>query len=120
MTHPRRLRIAALVAILTLQGCTAWRSGPTINQPLGPRAQVRIWVHGVAHQVHGVRLFGDSVAAVPFTRSPDCVSCAIRLARADIDSVQVRSSDPNMTLLLAVSLSPLMYLLYLAFAMSST
>jgi hypothetical protein len=43
--------------------------------------------------VHGVRVVGDSVWAVPYWKSPRCDSCAVRLARSAIDSVRVQVTD---------------------------
>jgi hypothetical protein len=69
-------------------------------------------VRGEAHQVHGVRLLGDTVIAVPFDQPPTCDSCALRFARADIDSVQVRASTWGPSLAGAIAMAPFIYLMY--------
>lgn len=108
---------AGLVAVLLLgvSACTSWhgRAG-VLDRPQRTRDQVRLWVGGRSHQVHGVRVFGDSVAVVPFIRPPRCDSCALRFALRDIDSVQVRVFDRDRTTFFAVAMSPLVYLMYVA------
>ncbi len=97
-------------------GCATWQGRPrALDGPLGRRDQVRLWVRGEAHQVHGVTVQGDSVIAVPFTRPPSCDSCALRFARADIDSVQVRATDWRASLFAVIVFwGPMAYLFYLA------
>jgi len=89
---PRCLRTLALVALLV--GCSpGWhRVTPGPSEALNTRQQFQVWSHGQAHQWHGVRVSGDSVSGVPFTRSPDCDSCRVRLALADVDSL--RAGNP--------------------------
>jgi hypothetical protein len=43
--------------------------------------------------VHGVRVVGDSVWAVPYWKPPDCDSCTVRIARSAIDSVRTHTTD---------------------------
>jgi hypothetical protein len=43
--------------------------------------------------VHGFRLQGDTVVAVPYWKRLDCDSCAVRFARVLIDSVRVQAPD---------------------------
>jgi hypothetical protein len=74
---------------------------------------VRLWVRGEGHQVHGVQLRGDSVIAVSFIRSPTCDSCALRFARTDVDSVQVRAFEWRRSIVAAIVLAPVLYLFYL-------
>jgi hypothetical protein len=110
--HLRRLAFAALAA--GAASCASWQGrAHVLDSPLGERAQVRLWVRGEAHQVHAVRVWGDSVIAVPFMRPPACDTCALRFARADVDSVQVRATDWRRTLFAAIVLwCPVLYLLY--------
>jgi hypothetical protein len=84
-----------------------------LESGLEPRDQVRVWVRGEGHQVHGVQVRGDSVTAVPFIRPPTCDSCALRFARTDIDSVQVRATDWRRSLVAAIIFAPVAYLFYL-------
>ena len=75
---------------------------------------MRLWVRGEGYQVHGVQLRGDSVMAVSFIRPPTCDSCALRFARTDIDSGQVRAIEWRRSIVAAIVLAPVLYLLYLA------
>jgi hypothetical protein len=84
-----------------------------LETPLGQRDQVRLWVRGEGHQVHGVRVRADSVIAVPFVRPPTCDACALRFARTDIDSVQVRATDWRRSVAAAIIFAPVVYLFYL-------
>jgi len=94
-------------------GCATWQGRPhVLESPLGQRDQVRLWVRGEGHQVHGVQVRGDSVIAVPFIRPPECDTCAVRFARADVDSVQVWATDWRGSLFGAIAWAPALYLLY--------
>ncbi len=117
MRPARRLVWLAVAAwALGVSGCATWQGRPhVLESPLGRRDQVRLWVRGEAHQVHGVSVNGDSVIAVPFLRPPGCDSCALRFARADIDSVQVRATDWRASLFAAITFwGPMAYLFYMA------
>jgi hypothetical protein len=85
------------LCLVTAGACacvTTWRAQPDVlRAALAPREQVRIWARGQDHRVHGVRVVGDSVVAVPFLRPPSCDSCAVRFALREVDSVQVRVVD---------------------------
>ncbi|HXY68940.1 MAG TPA: hypothetical protein VEH62_05790 [Gemmatimonadales bacterium] len=101
-----------MVALL-LSACASWQGRQhVLDGPLDPRDQVRLWVRGHGHQVHGVRVQRDSVIAVPFIRPPDCDSCAIRVARAAVDSVQVRATDWRASVFAAILWAPVVYLFY--------
>jgi len=109
--HLRRLALAAWV--LGAPACGTWQGRPhLLDGSLGPRDQVRLWVRGEGHQVHGVQVRGDSVIGVPFVRPPTCDSCAVRFARADIDSVQVAAFDWRGSVFAAIALAPVLYLYY--------
>ena len=110
-----RVRIVAIAAwALGASACASWQARPDVLQgTLGRREQVRLWVRGEGHQVHGVRTDGDSLTAVPFIRSPTCDSCALRFAVRDIDSVQVRAFEWRRSVVAAVILAPVLYLFYL-------
>jgi hypothetical protein len=88
----RCLRSLALAAVLL--GCSpGWhRVTPSPSEALNSRQQFQVWSHGQALQWHGLRVSGDSVSGVPFTRSPACDSCRVQLALADVDSL--RAGDP--------------------------
>lgn len=95
---------------------TTWRARPDVlRTALAPRDQVRIWARGQDHRVHGVRVVGDSVIAVPFFRPPSCDSCAFRFALREVDSVQVsvvdRRGSITAAIVTAVVVIPLLYYL---------
>ncbi len=106
--------IAAAALAAGAASCASWQGRPhVLDSPLGSRDQVRLWVRGEAHQVHGVRVTTDSVTAVPFIRAPSCDSCALRFARTDVDSVQVRATDWRKTVFaVLVFWGPLAFALY--------
>jgi hypothetical protein len=89
LRYLRKLTLAAVLA-----GCSpGWhRVTPGSSDALNTRQQFQVWSHGLAHQWHGLRVIGDSVSGVPFTRSPTCDSCRVQLALAEVDSV--RAGDP--------------------------
>ena len=84
-----------------------------LRSPLDERDQVKLWVQGTGHQVHGVRIHDDSVTAISFIRPPDCDSCAMRFALQDIDSVQVRAFDTRRTIVATIIFAPVVYGLYM-------
>ncbi len=95
-------------------GCTTWQGRPgVLTLTLEPRDQVKLWVRGESHQVHGVRVYRDSVQAVPFIRPPDCDSCATRYAVSEVDSVQVRSFELRRSIVAAILLAPVVYGVYI-------
>ncbi len=99
---------------LSTSACATWQGrAHVLESGLEQRDQVRVWVRGEGHQVHGVQVRGDSVTAVPFIRPPTCDSCALRFALTDIDSVQVRATDWRRSLVAAIILAPVVYLVYL-------
>ena len=51
--------------------------------------------------------------AVSFIRPPTCDSCALRFARTEIDSVQVRAFDWRRSIVAAIIYAPILYLLSL-------
>lgn len=108
----QRLTLALLVAC---SGCTSWqvRTG-VLTQPLGLRDQVQLCVAGKCRQVHGVRVYGDSVRAVPYFQNPDCDSCAVRFALSDLDAVKTRRIDRDKTIFFGVVMTPILLLLYAA------
>jgi hypothetical protein len=105
------------LCLVTAGACACvktWRARPDVlGTALAPREQVRIWARGLGHRVHGVRVVGDSVFAVPYFRPPSCDSCAVRLALSDVDSVQVRVPDRRGSItaavVTAVVVIPLLY-----------
>ena len=115
------MRGCVLLLLMGPTACTSWagRAG-VLNHPLTSRDQVRLWVQGQAFQVHGVRVVGDSVLVVPFIQPPQCDSCVLRFATREVDSVQVRHLDGNKSLLLAVALSPLIYVVVWAIALGGS
>jgi hypothetical protein len=83
---------AALLAAAV--GCQRWQlDSSALTTPQPDRRQLEIWSQGHATVVHGFRLQGDTVIAVPYWKRPDCDSCAVRFARVLIDSVRVQAPD---------------------------
>jgi hypothetical protein len=100
--HFRVAKIATIVCLCALiGGCHNWHRDPTVLvRPLGDRARVQLWSRGEVHEVHGVRVRGDSVIAVPYWLPPDCDTCAVRLARSQIDSVRIQQPATTRTFIL--------------------
>lgn len=99
-TRPRGRVTAIARAVLSglllasAVGCQRWQvDDRALAFPQPERRRLEIWSHGQAMLVHGVRVVGDSVLAVPYWKPPACDSCAIRFARSAIDSVRVRRTD---------------------------
>ena len=107
----RCLRSLALPAVLV--GCSpGWhRVTPSPSAALATRQQFQIWSHGRAYQWHGVRVSGDSVSGVPFTRPPDCDSCRVQVALSDVDSLRAGNSVAGFWsgVMLGLSLGLLVY-----------
>ena len=83
------IRVLALALAASLSACTFWhRNDARLTEPLAPRDRVQIWIASTAHDVHGVVLQGDSLTAIPYWKAPDCDSCRVAFARADVDSVR--------------------------------
>lgn len=98
------LAVTPCVLVL-LAGCHVWRRSPdTLAQPLEERARVQLWSRGNAYVVHGVRVRGDSVTAVPYWLPPNCDSCALRLPLTLVDSVRIQRSAEGPTIALTTVL----------------
>ena len=83
--------VSVLLATACLTACGTWRASEAVLQdPIPARKTLQLWSGGRAQSVHGVRVLGDSVRAVPRWRPPECDSCAVYHSRAAIDSVRVR------------------------------
>ena len=83
------IRVLALALAASLSACTFWhRNDARLTEPLAPRDRVQIWIETTAHDVHSVVLQGDSLTAIPYWKAPDCDSCRVAFARADVDSVR--------------------------------
>ena len=83
------IRLLALALAATLSACTSWhRNDARLAEPLAPRDRVQIWTGTTAHDVHSVVLQGDSLTAIPSWKPPNCDSCRVAFARADVDSVR--------------------------------
>jgi hypothetical protein len=83
------IRPLALALATTLSACTFWhRNDARLAEPLAPRDRVQIWIGTTAHDVHGIMLQGDSLTAIPSWKPPNCDSCRVAFARADVDSVR--------------------------------
>jgi hypothetical protein len=94
--NPSSLPLLLVVTCLT--SCTAWRLAPDrLDTPVPIREPVEIWSQGRNSIVHGVRLRGDTVRAVPRHRHPECDTCAIFFPLSEIDSVRSRRFSKGRT-----------------------
>jgi len=79
-----------------------------------------LWTRGHAYEVHALRMFGESLVAVPFWKPPSCDTCSIRLSLAEIDSVRVEKDAPGKTIVLTtVLLAVTLYCVALITALSA-
>lgn len=60
---------------------------------LRTRTQVQVWQGERVTLLHGVALESDTLRGVPFTQSPTCDSCAVRIALETVDSLRVGSRE---------------------------
>jgi hypothetical protein len=101
MVSVRHGRAAIGCVLVLLAGCHLWRRDPqALVQPLGERTRIQLWSRGEVRVVHGVRVRGDSVVAVPYWLPPRCDSCAVRLPLSLVDSVRVQQPAATRTLIL--------------------
>src|SRR5436190_24203097 len=108
-----RLKLAAVLVIVMLAGCTAWsRDDRALEPPIPHRRPLEIWSGGHSLVAHGVQIHDDSIRAVPRWRSPECDSCVRRYALAAIDSVRVRRFSPVRTGILVSIFALLSYFTY--------
>lgn len=87
----KRTRWAPL--LLILGGCTAWGGtlkveGIPASPP--PEKAFQIWHGGTVHELHAVRVEVDTIRGVPTAQGRECASCAVVIAKSDVDSVRVR------------------------------
>ena len=112
MTRHRILVITG--GILLLSGCTALREPvpiealPTIAEP---RAQYQVWGHGSPQVLIALRTTADSLSGVPYWKPPTCDSCRVAIPRSAVDSVRITALDPNKSLLAAIIIAPLVFLM---------
>ena len=86
--------VLPLLIGVTASGCQRWHlDSEVVTRPLSERHRLEIWTATGRHEVHGVRLQGDSVRAVPYWRPPSCDSCALYFPRSTIDSIRVQKVD---------------------------
>lgn len=94
MRHPLVPLLGLLSACPSYQGTMSVGKLP---DPIAPADRYEFWSHGTGHQLHAVRVVGDSVIGVPWWNDPSCDSCRVALARADVDSVRTPHFDGNAT-----------------------
>lgn len=88
MTLTRR-RWSVVLLACQLTACAGWQRSVLLPaESLPPRARRQIWVGRTAHEVHSVVVRGDSISAVPVWRPPECDSCRIAFALAEVDSLR--------------------------------
>ncbi|MEO6068292.1 MAG: hypothetical protein ABIQ41_09980 [Gemmatimonadales bacterium] len=78
--------------------------------PVGERERFEFWSAGKAHQLHAVKVVGDSIQGVPWWNDPACDSCRVTLARSAVDSVRVPKFDGNATGALASVALPFLFI----------
>jgi len=105
----------AVPLLLLLAGCTSLRKSTpieTLSLAGTSRDKYQVWTHGLAHVLIAVRLDQDTLSGVPYWKPPACDSCRLAIPRTTVDSVRVKSFDPNRTLLLGIILTPIVVLMY--------
>lgn len=108
-----------LAGLCLLAGCNGWggaRPVSAIPTPVAATDRLQVWSHGEAHELHAVSITTDSLRGIPWWNPPECDSCRVTLARADIDSVRVRGSDGGNTGVLALLLVPVVFVAYFVMA----
>ena len=98
----------AIVVLLcaVLSGCQTWhRDSAALIRTYRPHDQLQVWTRGVAYLVHGVRVSGDSLVAVPIEAPADSARFAIRLPLSLVDSIRAQRPDQSRTLLLQFAVS---------------
>jgi hypothetical protein len=93
------------IALLLLAGCTAWGGtlkveGLPANPP--PRNVFQVWKGDSLHELHGVQVEADTVRGVPTSERLDCASCAIAIAKTDVDSIRFREFHSGNTTLTTI------------------
>ena len=110
-----RRRLATLVMALQLTGCTSFRAErpmETLPAQAAPRDKYQVWSGGRAQLLVALRVTPESLSGVPSWKAPDCDSCRVAFARRDVDSVRVRGYDGNKTLVFALIMTPIVWVLY--------
>ncbi|MDP9144005.1 MAG: hypothetical protein M3N43_04815 [Actinomycetota bacterium] len=100
-----------LPVLLLLSGCTTW--GGTLKVegiPAAPPPEkaFQVWRGGAVHELHAVRVEPDTLRGVPTSEDRECASCAIAIAKADVDSVRFREFDGGNTTLTVVGVTLLL------------
>lgn len=94
------MRRPLLPLLALLSACSSYQGAVAIGElpePIAPAERYEFWSHGTGHQLHAVRVVGDSVIGVPWWKDPACDSCRVALARAEVDSVRTPHFDGNAT-----------------------
>lgn len=93
---PRLSTLCLVIASsLVAGGCGAgWRRLEDLTpRALPARTQVQLWQGRRARVLQGVTLQADSIRGVPFTATPDCDSCRVRVALSSVDSLRVGNKE---------------------------
>lgn len=105
MTFGFRLRLPFVAVFLLAGACHSWVTDrQALGRPIPERARVLLWTHGEDREVHGVRVRGDSIIAVPYWLPPDCDSCSVRLPLTAVDSIQIAQPDETKNAILGTAL----------------
>lgn len=90
-----RSPLAFLTAMLSLSCASPRTVVLTPGTALKPRQQVEIWHNGKSATLHAVRLTNDSLSGVPIHLSPQCDTCRVAIATANLDSTRVVNGERN-------------------------
>jgi hypothetical protein len=55
-----------------------------------PDRLYQVWHGDTTHELHAVRVEADTVRGVPTSQDRECASCAVAIAKSDIDSIRIR------------------------------
>ena len=116
---PRIRTCCSLLLAMVQAGCGAgWHqpSSAAAIADLNPRQQVQLWSHGVARQLHGVRLTADSVSGIPYLMPLDCASCRITVPRPAVDSLRLGNPTEGFWRSMGVGLGALLGILIVSCA----
>lgn len=108
-----KLGMLALALALAVTGCNPrWMRVEPATLQIQPRTRIQVWVERTAYDLHGITVGPDSLAGVPFFRPLDCSGCAVRIARADVDSLRVVHPKDDSPLYLGLGLMAVLFVMF--------
>ncbi len=115
----RAMRLAVTCGVtFALAACQSWgnsRSLDALPEQPAERDRYELWAAGQPHELHALKMDGDTIRGVPWWKDPKCDSCQVAIARVSVDSVRVRTFDGGETgilvsLLILISI-PVMFVI---------